>query len=505
MIMYEAKGDHNQLSYAKYLLIPRIPSGSTEYILNDDGSFLPGKNVKSPGQSLSDQTKGPLGLILSVIILSGISLAIRKKTTSVELSFPEVFGCSTLLAMASVVLSKAMFHTAVPGFLSLTIFGAVAWAYFLLDNFSFNRLHALLHAVLPKPAIPRRLGVLRATLITVIGLSIIWSLLMSVVVVPDDWDAWAIWGAKAKVLALGVGPLSDVTFFGHPDYPLLWPSIWAYSGWLSGGWEEMWSRGWGTVFFLLCVWEVVVILKRISTSYDLGILGGALFATIPMAALVASWSYAEAPFWLLSTACAGCILLCSESDEAFTPVVFIAALLAVSAAYTKNEGILFALLTSVWILILPGKKRIARFFLFSMVFLCLYIPWIYWTKIILALSSHAISGLHLDFDNIGRVIHRVIPAIEKISQMWLDIRQWNIVLAGVGVVSVLSLKQSTSRRQIVLPIMIIAGYFIITVFHDAEIYWQVGTSWNRLTLHAMPLLIVFSVHYVSKLLIIKKV
>lgn len=32
-ISYNAVGDHNQLSYAKYLLIPRLPSGSQQYLL----------------------------------------------------------------------------------------------------------------------------------------------------------------------------------------------------------------------------------------------------------------------------------------------------------------------------------------------------------------------------------------------------------------------------------------------------------------------------------------
>jgi len=84
------------------------------------------------------------------------------------------------------------------------------------------------------------------TLLYLIGLLIfVWSLLMAVIVVPDDWDAWAIWGAKAKVLALAQGPLENVIYFGHQDYPLLWPAVWAFSGWCSGGWEEHWSRGWG--------------------------------------------------------------------------------------------------------------------------------------------------------------------------------------------------------------------------------------------------------------------
>jgi hypothetical protein len=77
--------------------------------------------------------------------------------------------------------------------------------------------------------------------ITILAVSA--AFVMAVTSVPDDWDAWAIWGARAKVLALGNGPLEDVTWFGHADYPLLWPSLWACSGWCAGGWEEQWIRG----------------------------------------------------------------------------------------------------------------------------------------------------------------------------------------------------------------------------------------------------------------------
>ena len=98
---------------------------------------------------------------------------------------------------------------------------------------------------------------------------------MSVVVVPDDWDAWAIWGSKARVLAQGTGPLYDVTRFGHPDYPLLWPTIWAFSGWLTGGWKECWSKGWGAVFLLFSVWEMIHIVREQGRSLTIGLLAGA--------------------------------------------------------------------------------------------------------------------------------------------------------------------------------------------------------------------------------------
>ena len=264
----------------------------------------------------------------------------------------------------------------------------------------------------------------------------------------------------------------------------------------------MWSRGWGGVFLLLVVWEIVVIIERVTGRRDLGMLGGALFVSMPMVPLIASWSYAEAPFWLLTTACIGCLLL--EGSEGEKTKVFIAALLAAATAYTKNEGVMFAVITCFWMLFVPGTRKPKQILIFVVTFSLCYFPWFYWTHVTLQLGSHAVSGLYLDLENLQRAFSRIPPALEAIEKIWLDVKQWNIVLWLCLCFACLGLFTSEGRKWIVIPAGMLLGYFIIIIFHQAEIYWQVGTAWNRLTLHAIPLLLIGGVIQARELFLSKK-
>ncbi len=140
---------------------------------------------------------------------------------------------------------------------------------------------------------------------------------MAVIVTPDDWDAWAIWGVKAKILLLGDGPVSDVTHVGHADYPLLWPLLWAFSSWFTAGWEDAWSRGWGTVLYVFVLWELAIIIYRETGRRELGLFAAALFATIPSVPLIVSWSYAETPLWLFTICCTGVLFLWRKKGTMF--------------------------------------------------------------------------------------------------------------------------------------------------------------------------------------------
>ena len=489
-ISYRATGDHNQLSYIKYLLIPRIPGGSTEYSLDAGGSYTSVATDVVPVQQSTDRAS-IFALFAALFILSGMALVLKRWLKKIPFSFPEMFGCILLICMGSVVLSRLVFATAVPAFYLLTIIGVLSWGGLFLrpNGYQGVRLASAFSAVCAgKESLSRFTKISQGLLLLIITLGISWAWLMAVIVVPDDWDAWAIWAAKAKVLALGRGPLLDVSYFGHADYPLLWPAIWAFSGWLGGGWEEMWSRGWGGVFLLLSAWEIVVITDRLSGRRDLGLLGGALFVSMPMVPLIASWSYAEAPFWLLLLACCGSLALREKENNHVNTLV--AALLAAAAAYTKNEGVMFAGIAGFWILLLPGRNKIQAMLLFFAIFVLCYAPWVFWTKYVMHFGSHATSGLHFDLESIGRAGRRAPAAIGAIGKMWGDIRQWNIVLwLGCGL-AVLGMRKGPWRVWLFPPLMMLLGYFIIVIFHEAEIYWQVGTSWNRLTVHFLPFLII---------------
>lgn len=310
---------------------------------------------------------------------------------------------------------------------------------------------------------------------------------MAVVVVPDDWDAWAIWGSKAKVLALGTGPLRDVAQFGHPGYPLLWPTIWAFSGWLSGGWEECWSKGWGAVFLGLCAWEMGLAVVQQSGSRMAGLVTAALFVSMPNVPMLASWGYAEAPLWLMMSCGLACFLRWQRVGESADAVL--AALFAAAAAYTKNEGLLFAVLLGVLFLFSRTWRRAAVVYLLA--FTICYLPWLWWSRLALDSGAHATLGVQLNIDNLSRAAGRILPACEAIIRMWKDVRQWNIVGLGLGVALLGALFQrKRGALHLFLPIGLLAGYLVVILFNDNEISWQIGTAWNRLTVQILPLLLV---------------
>ncbi|KAB2891961.1 MAG: hypothetical protein F9K32_02195 [Desulfobulbaceae bacterium] len=485
---YTATGDRNQLSYLKYLLIPRLPTGSSVYAVEANGGYAPA----GLGAAAEETLQGPSsisGLLLSFFSVVGMSLVLGSRVLRKPFSLPELAGCVCLLLMGCVVASRALSQTAIPAFFLLALAGLGSWAMIISAWLRKKRRSS------GEPggsAIFRRISLnlswKTVSLLVIIAISVVWAALMSVIVVPDDWDAWAIWAAKAKVLALGNGPLFDVGHFGHADYPLLWPSLWAFSGWLGGGWEEMWSRGWGTVFFVFCLWEITVVIERETGRRDIGLLGAALFASMPMVPLIVSWSYAETPFWMMTLCSFGCLMLWRGSRESVHLVV--AAALAAGAAYTKNEGILFFGMSALWILIVAQGQRIRTLILFSTVFSLLYLPWAIWIHCILNLGSHATAGIHLDHENVVRVADRIPKAMAAIGGMWSDIRRWNLVLWAVGIATVLGCLKREFRENLFVPAGMLLGYFVIVVFHTDDIYWQVGTSWDRLTVQVMPMIVV---------------
>lgn len=322
----------------------------------------------------------------------------------------------------------------------------------------------------------------------IILLAVLWSFLMAVVVVPDDWDAWAIWGSKAKVLALGNGPLADVTLFGHPDYPLLWPTIWALSGWLSGGWEECYAKGWGAVFLLLCIWEMVIAVKIQSGSLLAGLLTAALFVSVPNVPLIASWGYAEAPLWLMMTC--GLTAFLRGQNEGKQADTVLAALFAAGAALTKNEGQLFALLLGLLFLI-SDRSWLRAVILYLLTFAGCFAFWFWWSRLHLDLSSQAAAGLHLNAESLRYVAERLFPAGKAIFKMWKDVRQWNIVGCGIGFALIVMLRHNI--RFLLFPIALLAGYLVVILFNSDEISWQIGTAWNRLTVQVLPLLLILLV------------
>jgi hypothetical protein len=60
-----------------------------------------------------------------------------------------------------------------------------------------------------------------------------------------------------------------------------------------------------------------------------------------------------------------------------------------------------------------------------------YIPCFLWIRSTLHLESNALVGFSIEYNMILRTLRHLIPAIESIATMWVDIGQWNIFLWGL--------------------------------------------------------------------------
>lgn len=496
-VHYVIKGGGNNQSYVKYLLAPAIPSGSGDYrvVLGPDAvSAVPSGEKASP--VAPGVRTSWVGWICSLLLVSGMGYGFSRCPRITRISFPEQVALAVLLGCILIILSRVGFGSGGPGMQISAFVGGTGCLWFGIDMFrklksrgesGLSSGHgAELDRESPELSMILRGWIPACSLVLILSVILCWNL--STVVVPDDWDAWAIWGPKAKVLALGAGSLADVTYFGHADYPLLWPSVWAFSGWCYGGWEEQWSRAWGAVFLLLAAWQTGVVVLRVTGRRDLAFLSSAVFASIPKVVVVASWSYAEAPLWLMMICSFGRLLTAVQEDRKSD--FLLAGCFAFAAAMTKNEGLMFAALGLVWLFVSCGYRKWRRVLWFAAPLIG-YLPWLWWVRVQLELGTHAAEGLSLGRATLLHAWARLCPAFLKAIQIWGDFRQWSVVLYLLLAGMVLLLWKGGNRVRLALsfPLTMMMVLFIVEVFHSADLQWQLGASWDRMTIQVLVLLI----------------
>ena len=212
-----------------------------------------------------------------------------------------------------------------------------------------------------------------------------------------EWDAWAIWNQHARFLFRGGG--SDAwrallaVEWSHPDYPLLLPAsvarVWAYAGHESTLGPALIS----TTFGMASVALVITALdgRRAWVAGTL-MLGAHLFLT-QVAAQCADVPLAC--FIVATLAVAFGNVLRIPGPGSRVPAV-VAGATSAMAAWTKNEGLVFALLMLLVAVIVAIHRRDGRRFLWSIAGATPVVIAIVWFKLALAPSSVLTEGLSLD-------------------------------------------------------------------------------------------------------------
>jgi len=109
----------------------------------------------------------------------------------------------------------------------------------------------------------------------------------------------------------------------------------------------------------------------------------------------------------------------------------------------------------------------------------------------MGVSNRAIKALE-SMDWIGNQWFDVLSAAgNHVLHIWVDVRQWNIVLPTLFLIAgwLLFRGLRRDRLNLLLPITFFAGLFVVVLSHGSDWSWQLGVAWNRLTIQGMVVLI----------------
>jgi hypothetical protein len=309
-----------------------------------------------------------------------------------------------------------------------------------------------------------------------------------------EWDAWAIWNQHARFLFRGGGGDAWRALFtvewSHPDYPLLLPAsvarVWAYAG-----------------------HESTLGPAVISTSFGIASVALVMAALDGRRAWVAGTLMLGAYTFLTQVAaqCADVPLACfivATLAVAFGNVLRIPgpgsripALIAGSttamAAWTKNEGLVFALLMLFAAVLVAVRRRDGRQLLWSIAGAGPVVIAMVWFKLALAPPSVLVEGLSqtvfmtrlLDLQR-----HTTVVALMAEHMMRWSGRVAVAVFPLMGLAAVWMAGRSERARvmAIVVGLMLLSYYFVY-VLTPFDISWHISTSIDRLLVQLWPSLV----------------
>lgn len=314
-----------------------------------------------------------------------------------------------------------------------------------------------------------------------------------------DWDAWSIWNLRAKFLAGGpetwqraVSPDLAGRLLGasHPDYPLLTSAFLARCWQLGGSTSPEAGIALGALFSLAALGVLGGALALLR-SETLALAGMLIFAGSELFASQAGSQYADLPLALFITASLGCLAAARQRD--WPPgLTVLAGLMTGAAGWTKNEGIVFALLAVAAALALGAGRRMAAFaagaapvLLLVGAFRAILIAGLT-TNSFPATAAEALRKLS-DAGRWGQVSGAFARNLLDLSHPWAHPL---LLLAALA----FALRFASFDRRIVTvlllaPAGLLAADFVVLLLTTADLAWHLSTAANRLFLQVLPALL----------------
>ncbi|XMO85634.1 hypothetical protein AAFN75_12635 [Algibacter sp. AS12] len=293
------------------------------------------------------------------------------------------------------------------------------------------------------------------------------------------WDAWAIWSLHAKFLTFQdnyIYLFKFTSIYSHTDYPLMLPSFIA----------SIWSsfNNISAIVPLLTAFFSSVSLILLSSASLIGksqtkywILSLVFLCVSPIVYRTGSYQYADtllALFFLIPF-----IILNNTSKLNKYTLLFLGFFVA-SAAFVKNEGIVFFLIFSV--LFFFNRKKMNTWYILGAFGPLLIITYF---KIKIAPTNDLIAEQDIGFLSklfeIKRYGTILLHAVKNLINIHLPVTLLIISLL------ILNFKRLKEFGYNVIFIMLFS-YFMVYVLTPKNLEWHLTTSFGRLIHHVTPAL-----------------
>jgi hypothetical protein len=311
------------------------------------------------------------------------------------------------------------------------------------------------------------------------------------------WDGWAIWNLHARFLSRA-GPgwrevlAAPELSWTHPDYPWLVPAAvaraWAWRGAETPGASAMIS----SLFAAASVALLLGLTARLR-SRPAGLLGALLLLGTPFFVTFSTNEHADLPLAAFMLAAVG---LAALVEEGGTPpgAFFLAGLCAGFAAWTKNEGLLFALVFGAVLGARTWRRGSSAGALPLFAGLALGLAPVVGFKLLFAPGNDLLAapwGPRLaQLVDLGR--HRIILAAlgrdllhfgewqpAPFLAMLLPFAAWRKPRPPLGTVTLVA----------TIVGLMLAGFYLVYLLTPQDLAWHLDTSLVRLLLQLWPLVL----------------
>jgi hypothetical protein len=312
-----------------------------------------------------------------------------------------------------------------------------------------------------------------------------------------EWDAWAIWNLRARFLFRDVNAWRNAfeVAWSQPDYPLLLPAsvarVWAYAG------QET-TVGPFVIAVAMASSSVVLVMAALDLRHHRSWLAGALLlggsafvaqvpsqcADVPLAAFMVA---------TLAVTCGhGTVLTERQNPRA---ALWVAGATSAMAAWTKNEGLVFAFLALVSVTIIAVRRGALRQLAWWAAGGSLVVIALVWFELAVPAHSSLLEGQTIAL--VGERLLDVDRHAMVAALMLQHLRGWGGTLAlalipTLGIPAVLvALVRGTSAMRLAVGVvlMMLSAYYVVYVTTRFDIRWHIEASVDRLLTQMWPLLV----------------